>query len=461
MQPVAIADLRRVIGAHLIVGSEERPVLGIATDSRNLRPGELFFALPGRRFDGHDFVAEALQRGAAGAVVSRLTSGALPPGDYCLLLVEDTLAALQQWARAYRLRFPVLTVGITGSTGKTTTKDLVAQVLSTRWPTVATRGNFNNEIGLPLTLLELGPEHGALVVEMGMRGPGEIAFLCSLAVPQYGIITNIGPAHIERLGSLENIAAAKGELLAGLGNEGLAVLNYDDLYCRSLGERYPCRVCYFGLGEGAEVRAEQIEVTPQGYRFQVRMAGRTQPVSLPLWGRHNVLNALAALALGQAVGLEPEVMAEALSRARISGMRLEPVPGWGGSLILNDAYNANPASVRSALEVLAERRRGRAIAVLGDMLELGDYGPVAHREVGRTCARLGIDLLVTVGEAAREIAAGALAGGMAPERVHLFASPEPAADFLRSHLREGDLVLVKASRALGLESLVRALQTEP
>jgi UDP-N-acetylmuramoyl-tripeptide--D-alanyl-D-alanine ligase len=438
-------------------GDDHHWVRGVSADSRTIRRGEVFFALRGPRFDGHDFLADALRRGAAGAVVSRLPAE-LPPGDYSLLLVADTLAALQQWAGFYRSQFSVVAVGVTGSTGKTTTKDLVARVLATRWPTAATRGNFNNEIGLPLTLLELGPEHGALVVEMGMRGRGEIAFLCSLARPRVGVITNIGPAHIERLGSMENIAAAKAELLECLGSQGLAVLNYDDPYCRRLGERCVCRVCYYGYGRGAEVRAEGVEVTPDGYRFSALLGDRTQPVHLPLWGRHNVPNALAALAVGYCLGLEPQLMARALAEVRISGMRLEPVRGAGGWLILNDAYNANPVSVRGALEVLAERRTGRAVAVLGDMLELGDLAPAAHREVGEIAARLGIDLVVTVGAAAREIAAGALAGGLKENRVHSFLTAEEALEFLRWNLKEGDLVLVKASRSLGLESLVRALQ---
>lgn len=458
METTRVGTIRQAIAGRLVRGRDDLWVSGVSTDSRTVKEGELFFALRGERFDGHDFVQAALLRGAVGAVVSRLPAGLSCSRDYCLILVDDPLAALQRWAKVYRSRFQVVAVGITGSTGKTTTKELVARVLSCRWPTLATRGNFNNEIGLPLTLLELGPEHGALVVEMGMRGPGEIAFLCSLAQPNSGVITNIGLAHVERLGSQENIAAAKGELLESLAPGSLAVLNYDDPFCRRLGKASHCRVRYYGFGDGADVRAQDLTATPQGYTFTALFEGRRVKVFLPLWGRHNVANALAALALGFYHGLEPEAMASALGAVSSPAMRLEPAAGIRGSLLLNDAYNANPTSTKAALAVLAERRGRRAVAVLGDMLELGEYSTAAHREVGAVAADLKIDLLLTVGELAREVAAGALAAGMAADRVHSFATKEEALHFLEKNLQEGDLVLIKASRALHLETLVEALR---
>lgn len=460
MQATTVENIRRAIGGALVCGHGDLRVAGVSTDSRSIKPGELFFALRGERFDGHDFVGAALARGAVGAVVARVPANVAGAREFCLISVPDPLSALQQWAKTYRAQFDLVAVGVTGSTGKTTTKEMVARVLGLRWQTLATPGNFNNEIGLPLTLCQLGPEHGALVVEMGMRGRGEIAFLCSLAQPNSGVITNVGPAHLERLGSLENIAAAKGELLASLAPGSLAVLNYDDPYCRRLGEKSHCTVRYYGFDPGAQVRAREVRPTPQGYACTVLFEGEPVALHLPLWGRHNVANALAALTLGFYLGLAPQAMVQTLAEMRAGGMRLEAIPGPRGSLVLNDAYNANPASTKAALTVLAERRPERAVAVLGDMLELGTYAGPAHREVGEMAAALKIDLLVTIGSLAAEAARAAVAAGMPAHRVHVFATKEEALPFLRENLRAGDLVLVKASRALALEHLVAALQGE-
>jgi UDP-N-acetylmuramoyl-tripeptide--D-alanyl-D-alanine ligase len=460
MEATPVGLISQAVAGRLLSGNPEALATGVSTDSRKVKAGDLFFALRGRRFDGHDFVGEALTRGAVGAVVSRLPANLPDLGDRCLILVEDTLRALQEWARYYRSRFKLVVVGITGSTGKTTTKDLTARVLGCRWPTLASPESFNNEIGLPLTLLQLRSHHQALVVEMGMRGRGQIAFLCSLARPNCGVITNIGPAHLELLGSLENIAAAKGELLESLPSDGLAVLNFDDPYCRRLGESAQCLVRYFGFGEGADVRADGLYPTAHGYQFNAWFEGKAVPVSLPLWGRHNVLNALAAMTLGFYLGIEPALLAEALREARHGGMRLEAVPGIRGTLLINDAYNANPVSVKAALEVLAERRARRAVAVLGDMLELGEFSRRAHYEVGQAAARLGIDTLVAIGRHAADVAGGALEAGMAQEKVRCCATKEEAEALLRQILQEGDLVLVKASRAMGLETLVEALRVE-
>lgn len=460
MRATPLSQIARAVDGLIVSGDAETNCIGVATDSRSVKTGELFFALKGANFDGHDYIEAAAAQGASGAVVSRPVQIKNRPG-FCQIVVADPLAGLQRWAAAYRSAFNLPVVGITGSTGKTSTKDLTAQVLSGSWPVLATPGNRNNELGLPLTLLELNDHHGAAVLEMGMRGRGEIALLCSIARPSCGVITNIGRTHIERLGTVENIAAAKGELLESLKPGQLALLNRDDPYCLALGETARCRVRYFGLSDEAHVTARDLEAIPEGYRFEALLEGKKFSAVVPLWGVHNVVNSLAALAVGFYLGLDPAGMIEALSQAKLSGMRLEPVAGIGGSLLLNDAYNASPASTRAALAALVERRRGRVVAVLGDMLELGEYAASAHHAIGRDAAALGISLLIAVGPLSAQTAAGALEGGMESKNVYWFSTKEEALPFLCGNLQEGDLVLIKASRGMHLETLVASLTAKP
>lgn len=454
MKSLTLGEIARAVGGELCRGSPDLRVRAVSTDSRTVSGGELFFALKGQRHDGHDFASRAVAAGAAGVVVEREVPD-LPPGA-AVIRVRDTLCALQQLARYHRDTFAVPVIGVTGSSGKTTTKDLVASVLSRRFKTLKTTANRNNEIGLPLTLLELSEEHEALVVEMAMRGPGEIAFLCRLARPTAAVITNIGEAHLERLGSVENIARAKGEILEAVPPEGFAFLHRDSPYIRREASRCRGRVYYFGLDGEADVVAYNLRPAGGGYRFYLQLpSGEGGEVFLPLWGRHNVENALAAAGVGWALGVPFADIAAGLAGVELTPMRLEitEIPG-AGVKIINDTYNANPGSTRAALSVLAEVGAGRRrIAVLGDMLELGEAGPASHRKIGSLAAGTA-DYLVAVGELAAHYISGALEAGMPAGRTAHFASRGEAASFLKELLRPGDVVLVKGSRGMRMEEIV-------
>lgn len=456
MISLTLGELCRVLQGELLQGDPNIKVQGVSTDSRQVKKGEVFFALKGERFDGHDFVREALDKGAVAAIVARRLEGISQGG---VIIVPDPLKALQDLALYHRrTAFKGELIGITGSSGKTTTKNLVARVLEAKFKVWKTPGNFNNEIGLPLTLLNLTPEHQVVVVEMGMRGRGEIASLCRVAQPTGGVITNIGTAHLGRLGSVENIALAKRELLESLPKGGLAVLNGDDPWCRRLAEGLPVRSVFYGLEDSASFQARDIKTKGlEGMEFVVKFPEGEAKVHLPVLGKHNVLNSLAALTLGYFLGVEIDRMVEKLLEWPAESMRQEILPGPQGSLIYNDAYNANPESTLAALEVLKEIP-GRKIAVLGDMLELGEKGPELHQKVGRRAAEVGISMLVTVGELAREIAAGAVDSGMSSDKVFSFLHPREAGQFLARYLKPGDVVLLKGSRAVRLEQVLEELQ---
>lgn len=459
MEGMRIDDIVRATGGCLKGGNGQRPVSGVAINSREVRPGDLFFAFSGSRTDGHHFVGDAHQRGAAGAVVTRPVE---VPAGFPLIQVSDSLQALQALAASYRQRFAAVVVGVTGSTGKTGTKDLIAGVLSSRFPVLKTRGNHNNEIGLPLTLLELGQEHRAVVLEMAMRGPGEISSLCRIARPVMGVITNIGKTHLELLGSQEAIAKAKGELIEALPDDGWAILNGDDPWQLEIGRRATCRVLYYGTSEACQIRCRELVLRGlQGSNFILETPSGGAGCHLPFPGRHNVLNSLAAAAVGECLGLSPEEITRGLAAAEMTGMRLEVKRGWRGCLIIDDTYNASPDSVKAALELLVqEHPPGRTVALLGDMYELGSESLSGHREVGRTAADLGVDLLLTIGGLAREIAAGAGGGGLPPERVRHFENKGAVVDFLKGYLTEGDLLLVKGSRGMKMEEITSALTQE-
>ncbi|MGI9951149.1 UDP-N-acetylmuramoyl-tripeptide--D-alanyl-D-alanine ligase [Moorellaceae bacterium AZ2] len=455
MISLTLGELCNILRAELIQGDPEQRANGVSTDSRRICGGEVFFALKGERFDGHDYVDQALDRGAVAAVVARLPS----PVKGALIRVPDTLEALQTLAAYHRQKiFRGELIGVTGSSGKTTTKNLVAQVLEANFKVWKTPGNLNNEIGLPLTLLQLTPEHQVAVVEMAMRGLGEIAALCRMARPTGGIITNIGTAHLGRLGSIANIARAKGELVEALPPEGFAVMNGDDPWCRRLAQNTRARVVFYGTGESSAVQARDIKALGrEGTEFKAVFPEGEVMVHLPVPGLHNVLNSLAAMATGYCLGVGPEDMARRLTSWPKESMRQEFLPGPRGSYIYNDAYNANPESTTAALQVIAQLP-GRKVAVLGDMLELGARAPEFHRRVGRAAAEAGVSLLLTVGEMAREIAQGARAAGMTAGQVFSFADPREAGTFLARHLAEGDVVLLKGSRAMSMEQVLEVLE---
>jgi len=450
------AEIVKATGGRLVAGAESTACSGIATDSRAVKPGQCFVALRGERFDGHDFVADALNAGAVGAIVAQVSGKPRDPaGGAFIVLVDDTLKALGALAGFHRRRFRIPVVGITGSTGKTTTKDMTAAILSRRGPVAATAENFNNEIGVPLGVLVLGPEHRAAVIEMAMRGAGEIAYLTSIAAPTIGVITNVGLSHLERLGTPEAIADAKGELVAAVG-EGAAVLNADDPFFDRLASLARGRVVRFGVGANAEVRASDIVSGDDATSFRLTSPSGEAQVALHTPGRHQVINALAAGAAAMEAGAGVDDVVAGLQAFAPAGGRAQVVASRRGFRILNDCYNASPASMEAALDLLADLGDRHKIAVLGDMLELGPAAPELHRAVGERAAEAGVDLLIAVGDLARRIADGA-AAVMPPDRVRWTSSNDEAASWALSALEPGDVVLVKASRAMAFEQITRRL----
>jgi len=474
MSLFTVAELREVISVKVLAGdpslSARRRIRGISTDSRSIRRGDLFVALKGDRFDGHEFVPAVLGKGgAAGAIVHdayRLPKGkntratGATRNEPFLFGVQDPLFAYQQLATHHRCRFDIPLVAVTGSNGKTTTKDMVASVLMQRWPTLKTEGNFNNRIGVPHTLLRLTARHQAAVIEMGVDHRGQTTRLCEIARPTIGIITNIGPDHLEFFGSLEGSAQAKAELLDLLPAKGTAVLNADDPYFDYLAARAQCRVISFGFSEKADVRAIHASSDARkGTTFGLMLPGKSRytPVVMKVHGMHNVTNALAAAAVGFALNLPGAAIAQGLARFRPAAMRSQVVTHHGVQIV-NDCYNANPASMKAALQLLAQWSPARErVAVLGDMLELGQETLQMHCEVGRFLATLQLSRLIVCGELGREIAAGARQGGMSDSAIVEMADVASAAELLKKTVRQGDVVLVKASRGMKMEQIVQVL----
>jgi UDP-N-acetylmuramoyl-tripeptide--D-alanyl-D-alanine ligase len=438
-------------------------------DSRQVGPGDVFVALRGENTDGHRFVDDAFSRGAIAALIDRdveidatvvdVRSGqTMPPATslpVCFRTV-DVLTALQSLARWWRSRFPALrVVGITGSVGKTSTKQLTAAVLSRNFNVLKTEGNLNNEIGLPQTLLGLTGRHQRAVLEMGMYARGEIAALCSIAQPSIGVVTNVGPVHLERLGTIEAVAQAKSELVEALPGDGVAILNYDEPLVRQMAGRTRAQVLFYGLDPGAELWADNITSEGlEGVYFDLHYHDEALHVQVPLLGRHSVHTALRAAAVGVVEGLGWDQIVEGL-RDRGAQLRLVAVPGPNGSTILDDTYNASPASTIAALNLL-EDLGGRKIAVLGDMLELGSYTEEGHRKVGLRAIDVA-DILVTVGKLGAMIGEEARRNGMPADRVRICASNEEAIQFLMDVILAGDMLLVKGSRGLHMEEIVAAL----
>lgn len=453
MKTMTVGEVYRAIGGRSLRGDQDIIVNRVSTDTRQIRPGDLFFALRGERYDAHDFLDRAVAAGAAGLVVSRdVNVDASTP----VIEVADTLAGLQALAAYNRRQYHVPVVGITGSSGKTTTKDMVAAVLETNFKVLKTRGNRNNEIGLPLTLLDFSAEHGAAVVEMAMRAPGEIDALCLLARPTCAVISTIGVAHLEQLGSMENIARAKGEILDHIAPDGFALLPGDSPLVREQAKRCHGRILYFGLEPGLDVYARDLRREGDGSRFTLVAGSERCEVRLPLPGLHNVKNALAAAGVGLMLGLTAEQVIRGLSAVTLSGMRTEIIQGEGFTLI-NDAYNANPESTCAALQTLEEvagdRRR---VAVLGDMFELGASAADGHRQCGAAAARHGVALLIAVGEMAGETASAARQAGDYGEIIICRDNAQALIE-LENRLLPDDVVLVKGSRGMRMEDIVRGL----
>ena len=449
-----------------LLRSSRRPVRGGAVDSRRVQPGNAFFALPGERTDGHAFLRDAVGRGAAALVVSRELApdeldalAALSDGGVSIIRVADPLRALQAVAGAWRAGFSPLVVGVTGSVGKTSTKEAVATVLARRWHVLRSEGNENNEIGLPLTLLRLNRAHEVAVVEMGMYVAGEIAELAAIARPAVGVVTAVRGVHLERAGTIEAIERGKGQLVEALPDDGAAVLNGDDPRVRRMASRTRARVLTYGFGPDNDVAAAAVtSAGAEGMRFVLRLGGpgaaTSTAVRLPVPGRHSVENALAAAAVGWALGLGLEEIVEGLEEGWSAPHRTQLLRA-GPWLILDDSYNAGPDSMKAALDLLVTLP-GRHVAVLGEMLELGPQAAALHWEVGRHAAERS-DLLVVVGDGARQIAAGAREAGAAPGRVVVTSDRQAALAVLRDLLAAGDAVLFKGSRGAALDELVSAV----
>ncbi len=455
-----LTDVLAGTGGQRVSGDPHTRFTSVCIDSRVAEPGALFVALGGTQRDGHDFVADAVQRGAAGALVERLPkeeAGDAPSwSGSALVLVPNTLIALQALARYWRRQHPATVTGVTGSVGKTTTKEVIASVLGQDRAVLRSRANLNTEYGLPMCLMELSPEHEAVILEMGMHAIGDIRCLAEIAQPEIGVVTNVHPVHLERLGTIERIADAKAELVEALPRGGLAVLNADDPRVAAMASRTTASVVTYGLTSGADFWADEIEAAGlEGVAFTAHWRGVRTHVRTRLLGAHSVYAALAAVAVATYLGVP---FSEAVGRlAHVQqGLRQILVPGISGSTILDDSYNASPASVLAALDVLAHSP-GRHVAVLGDMLELGSYETEGHRLIGQRAAEVA-DWLVTVGPRSRETAATALAAGMSSDAVETFDRDDQAACRLKAGLARGDVVLVKGSRSMHLDRIVEAIR---
>jgi UDP-N-acetylmuramoyl-tripeptide--D-alanyl-D-alanine ligase len=464
MEPIAIREALRAISGELVAGAGAGRITSISTDTRSLAPGDFYIALKGTRYDGHVFLGEAAERGAAGLVYAAAVPaeqlGTWAARGMTLIRVRDTLAALQDLARWYRRGFTIPIVAVTGSNGKTTTKEMIRTVASGRFSVLCSEGSFNNHVGVPLTLLRLESVHSLGVVEMGMNARGEIARLAGIAAPDIGVVTNVGPAHLEFLGSVDNVAASKAELLEVMssagGAGGVAILNCDDPRVARMGSRTGLRVRTFGTSPDADVRAERVRAERAAVSFSMVFArpGRRVGVTMPVIGMHNVYNALAAAAVCEVLEMEPDEIARSLGELRLPAMRMELL-SRDGVVLINDAYNANPDSMRAAVDALAGMSvGGRRILVMGDMLELGAAAGDAHTEIGRIAAERGIDLLIAVGEHSARAAAAAREAGMPEESVVWCPGVHEAAAALAERARPGDCVLLKASRRMGLERII-------
>jgi UDP-N-acetylmuramoyl-tripeptide--D-alanyl-D-alanine ligase len=456
MAELRLDEVARIAGGSILQGAASLTFARYGIDSRRTAAGELFFAIPGRR-DGHDFVAAAAARNAAGAVVARPV--AVADRAFGLVQVGDTVAALQALAHGVLARQPVKVVGITGSVGKTTTKEFTAALLAARFSVLKSEGNYNNRLGLALSLLRLEPGTDAAVLEMGMSAPGEIRVLTRIAPPDVAVITNVSPVHLQFFENLDAIARAKKEILDGAKPGATAVLNGDDPLVMGIAAEYAGRKVTFGRDPRCDVRAEAIE--PKGFagiEFRLQYGRESRLVRFPFFHEAAVANLLAAAAVSLSFGLGIDEILPAIPSLRPSAGRGRLIEAAGGVRIYDDSYNSNPRALELALTGLAALPAARKVAVLADMLELGAGGPEFHRRAGETAARSGWDILVAVGPLAAFIAEGATAGGMRGAAIHRFSDAETAAAAIAGIVSNGDLVLVKGSRGMKTETIVEALK---
>ncbi|RCW51378.1 MULTISPECIES: UDP-N-acetylmuramoyl-tripeptide--D-alanyl-D-alanine ligase [unclassified Halanaerobium] len=460
MQELNIRQIKEAVNGKIIQGNPKSLITDISIDSREVMPGDLFIPIIGKNNDGHNFIEEAVDNGAEAVIVDRAVKS-YP--HLAIILVKDTTCALQDLAHYYRMRFFDLEViGVTGSAGKTTSKDMIAAVISEKYDVLKTGGNYNNHIGLPLTLFKLSGKEDFAVLEMGMSGLGEIKLLSSIAFPKYGVVTNVGPAHLKQLGSVTKIAEAKSELIESLPKDGIAFLNYDDNNTRKMAANFSGRTVFFGCQAGADyqvIKSEYIIKESRHY-FTVLNSNKKYIFYLRKPGQHNIYNALPAVAIGFELGLSKKEIQNGLNRVKYSPLRMDIFELKNKSIIINDTYNANPLSMRAALDVLSDLKGKRKIAVLGGMLELGERTRSAHLRIGDYLYQQNYDILLTVGHPADIIAEGALEAGMYEDNVILCSGNRETAEHLLHIISADDLILIKGSRANKMEEIVDILREQ-
>jgi len=459
MEILKCKEIVRSVDGKLLSGSLESEFLNITTDSRTVKDGDFFVPLVGEKFDGHDYILSSFEKGAHGCFSHNNTKGI---EGKTVIKVKNTLLALRKLSSYYRQKFNIPFVGITGSVGKTSTKDMVSGVLSQKYNVLKTQGNFNNEIGVPLTVFNLEYSHEAAVIEMGMSGFGEISRLTSIVKPDIAIITNIGLSHIEKLGSRQNILKAKMEILEGLNDRGLVILNGDDNLLSGLKDLLKFRTVLYGIEDGFDYQAYNISSQGEmGTSFEVAIGNNNYKVHVPVPGIHNIHNALAAIAVGVELKIPINDIIKGIGEFIPGKMRLNIIE-LNGVKIINDAYNASPQSMEAAINVLKDvaTKDTRTIAVLGDMLELGDISVSAHKNVGKYAVEKNINYVIAVGSKGKDIVDGAIEAGAKKERVLYFEDNIEAGKFLVNFTKQGDVLLVKGSRGMKMEKIVNLLTSQ-
>ncbi len=455
MEKITINEVLEAVAGKLVSGDSKGVVSGVSTDSRTIEKGDLFVALKGERFDGHEHVYEAERKGASAVLAGRR----IKAGSPLILVKGSTLDALQKLAGYYRMKYKPVVIGVTGSNGKTTTKDMLASILSLKGKVTATKGNFNNLIGLPLTLFDIDSETRYCVLEMGMNHLGEIRTLTVLASPGIGVITNVGNAHMEHLGSISNVLKAKMELVDNLSGEGVAVINTDNPYLKDTLKFIKRKTITYGIKEKADVMASGVEFNPgdNSCSFTLNMNGGSQGITLSSFAENNIYNALAACSVAGYLGCEAGAISKALNAFSFPGMRFE-LSDRDGIKVINDSYNANPSSVEIALEEVRKAfGEHRKVAVLGDMLELGDKSKVFHVQAGRAVFKEKFKVLITIGSQSRYTAEAAIEAGMDKNNVFICPAIADALKELEHILRKNDVVLIKGSRKMGLDEVAKKI----
>ncbi len=460
---LSAADVESGTAGILTGGPKNAAFRAVSIDTRSLQTGDIFFAIRGPNLDGHRFIPDALAKGALGAVAEADYSfpGEFPKGRV-LIRVEDTHKALKDLAGWIRRRWPGKLVAITGSMGKTTTREFAAQIVQSRFNVYQTPGNYNNLFGLPLALTKLAPRHDLGIFEMGMSAPGEIAEMCRIAAPQIGVLTNVAPVHLEFFDSLEEIAAAKEELVQALHADGTLIYNADDPRVREIAGRFAGRKISYGFSGGADVRADEVKIVSLNEtRFTLSCAGAVCEAAVPFPGAHFVMNSLPGVALGTMCGIPPERIAESLESLKQASMRGQILCFKEGFAVIDDSYNSNPRALMEMIKTLSQLPSfNRRILVAGEMLELGAGSEALHAECGAFAAESGLDVVIGIRGAAQEIVRAAVRAGLPESRAHFFPHADAAAEFLKTQMRKGDLALVKGSRGVRVEKIIQALRTD-